>query len=1482
MTTHQQLTGTPFHDYLQGGPGDERIEGLGGNDVLDGGGGGADIFVIRRGDGRDTVIGAMADDVIEFGSDIRVSDVVVTSENGDLVLAIAGTSGSVRVAGYFHMHPDHRLGAVRFADGAAWDAAAIERKVHGGMDSLNGTPGGDMLDGGAGDDALHGGDGDDILYGDGGNDFLIGGTGNDTFHFGRGDGRDAILPSYEYQSADRLQFGHGITMADVRVTRQDNHLVLSLEGSNDSVRVIDYFAVAPTERLAQVRFADGSYWDGAAIDRKLMPAPDYLDGGMDNDVLDGGPGDDMLRGAAGDDVLYGDAGNDHLDGGPGSDTFLCGRGDGRDIVIGAEAGDSLRLGTGILMSDVAVTANGGDLVLTIAGTGDSVRVAGYFHNPPEYRLGAIRFADGSAWSSADIERQVHESHDWLMGTMDDDALSGGPGNDLLHGASGSDVLHGGSGDDRLSGGPGADVFLYGYGEGHDAIEDATAGDTIRFGSGISLADVQVAREGGDLLLHVADGMGSLRLHGYFNLWPQDRPSQIRFADGASLDAAAIERRLAATADNLHGTPESDTLDGGPGDDFLHGQDGDDVLYGGAGNDLLDGGTGSDTFHFGRGDGNDVVYRVPDNGGTDVLALGRGIGLSDLDLRMAGTDLVVALRGSVDTIRMTGYPADPQAMPGFAIRFADGTTLDGAAISRLMSSSDDAVMGTEGNDLLVGGGGNDFLDGRDGDDILQGGPGSDVLLGAAGKDVYLFGAGDGADRIVGDCSGDVLQFGPGIAMEDVRVARVEGDLVLSIRGSGDSVRVEGYFHAPADARLREVRFADGGVWDGEMLRRKTEPTVDYLYGSEAGDMLDGGQGDDVLMGMGGSDLLIGDDGNDLLDGGPGADRMAGGRGDDDYRVDDAADTVVEHAGEGSDRISVPFGYVLPAHVEDLVLVGPDAIDGSGNALPNTLSGNDADNRLLGLDGNDTLDGRDGHDSLEGGNGNDKLEGGNGNDVLDGGPGDDRMAGGNGNDKYVLDSPGDSIDERAGEGIDEVSSTLIRTVLATNVENLVLVGAAAAEGIGNELANTIRGNAAANLLDGGSGADTMAGGKGDDHYMVDHAGDLVIEEADEGTDSVTSLVSLVLPDHVENLTLAGSATLTARGNDLSNVLTGNIAANSLDGGAGNDTLDGREGADSMSGGAGNDRYVVDNTADVTIEAAGAGSDAVFSSVTRTLGANLEYLVLEGTAAIDGTGNSAANLIRGNAAANLINGGGGIDVLEGGGGNDTLNDTAGGNHFHGGDGADSITGGSGRDLYIGGAGNDLIRTGTGADVICFNAGDGSDTVIAGSGTDNTISLGGGIRYQDLAFRKSGNSLILETGGSDSIVLQSWYSGTSYQSVATLQVIVAAMPGYQPGGGVLVDNKVETFDFMKLVSLFNQARAANSSLVRWSLGDGLSAAILQGSDTHAFGGDLAYHYGMQDTLAGVSFEAAQSVLADAAYGVQWQEVHPLSSLQAGSFWLV
>ncbi|HKD29625.1 MAG TPA: calcium-binding protein, partial [Xanthobacteraceae bacterium] len=433
------------------------------------------------------------------------------------------------------------------------------------------------------------------------------------------------------------------------------------------------------------------------------------------------------------------------------------------------------------------------------------------------------------------------------------------------------------------------------------------------------------------------------------------------------------------------------------------------------------------------------------------------------------------------------------------------------------------------------------------------------------------------------------------------------------------------------------------------------------------------------------------------------------------------------------------YQVTVRVLDGVFVSEKLIDVNVLNVPGiTLNGTAAADTLTGTGEEDILNGLAGNDTLLGLGGNDTLNGGAGNDRLDGGTGIDTMIGGLGNDTYVVDNVRDLVIENPGEGIDTIETTLNSYSLALlpNVENLTFTGVGDFTGIGNDANNVITGGSGNDFLDGGLGADRLIGGLGNDTYVVDNVGDVVVELAGQGIDTVqASISSYTLTANVENLTYTGIGNFTGTGNALDNVITGGagndtlsggagndtllggagndtllggIGSDTLDGGAGNDTLTGGAGNDTLLGGAGNDIFnytigdgadTVDGGADVDtlkiIDGAGnstlnvtfngtsitnfeAGTVTNVESITADMGVGTDTLNFGAS-----TANVTVNLSAGTASGftSIV----GIENVTGGGGNDTLTGNAGANVLTGGAGDDTLAGGLGNDTLAGGAGND-----------------------------------------------------------------------------------------------------------------------------------------------------------------------------------------------------
>lgn len=285
-------------------------------------------------------------------------------------------------------------------------------------------------------------------------------------------------------------------------------------------------------------------------------------------------------------------------------------------------------------------------------------------------------------------------------------------------------------------------------------------------------------------------------------------------------------------------------------------------------------------------------------------------------------------------------------------------------------------------------------------------------------------------------------------------------------------------------------------------------------------------------------------------------------------------------------------------------------------------------------------------------------------------------------------------------------------------------------GGGLNDQLFGRAGNDLIDGAHGRDIMSGGAGDDIFVVDDAGDQVVESISAGTDHVRAFVTYTLAQNVEGLSLQGSASLDGTRNSLNNHLTGNTGDNRLDGGVG---------ADIMEGLAGSDTYTVDDVGDTVVETLSAGTDEVRSQVSYRLSDYVENLTLVGNGAADGTGNSLNNLILGTSDANHIHG---LD------GDDTLN---------AGDGNDIISGGSDNDIFIGGGGIDTADFAGDASALVYlrlsgpqNTWQGRDsfTGIENLGGSNSFDRFFGDDAANILDGRSGDDKLYGGGNSDTLI--------------------------------------------------------------------------------------------------------------------------------------
>jgi Ca2+-binding RTX toxin-like protein len=860
-----------------------------------------------------------------------------------------------------------------------------------------------------------------------------------------------------------------------------------------------------------------------------------------NDTIDGGCGADADR-------LFGDDGNNlpaHLVSVGGND-FIRGR-DGSDTLEGGLQGDEL------------LGEDGHDVIK--GGVDEANRIDGGMGN------------DSITGGHAGDAIMAGEGNDTVDGGSGGDFIYGSSGDDRLNGEDGNDVLVGGAGSDTLAGGTGDDVLVVvNVDLGSEYSQDPLGASADQYDGGagidrlVSKADINMTLTVNTLTLGSGPGLHHAVV---------------------AIEEAALTGGASANTINASGFTGTTWISGGGGNDSLTGGLGADSIWGGADNDSLVGSAGNDTLFGGKGDN-----RNSGGGGDDLYVIDAESGFNQIvEWAAEGTDTVDAgemthsLKATVGTAVSPGQVSGSSSGPGIEVpngeienlilgsgddslsitdgvntgitlRAGDGLdTLDygkwthavsvnldtGSATAFTSIEGIENLYGGAGNDTLIGGdganvikgnAGNDSVSGSAGDDMLSGGIGNDTLIGGAGNDTL--GGGGNTNTLTGGLGNDTYVY------DDLAFADTLSELAIPGVDTVDFSQVNGAGNS--------VVFTFMAGFDTVSIVTTTPAgTVSAQLRSAMESWVGGSQSDRFVMGNGVVNA-------GLLNGG----RTTAG--------DLASANVLDYS-----------AYLSPVTINYRNVTGEDSIgQATGTAgvinLMHVIGGQAADSFVSG-DLAVWFEGGAGGDSLSGGAASDSLLGGDGDDSLDGGESADTLEGGAGNDVYRVDHALDQVIESLVGGHDRVDTTCASLTLAANVEDVCYVGSGRFTGVGNALANALvggmgedrlSGGVGDDTLDGGASVDTLEGGMGNDVYQVENVLDWVVEAAGGGQDRVeTTLASLTLASHVENLRYVGSGGFSGLGNGL---------ANSIVGGASDDTLNGAAGQDTLEGGLGADTFVI----------------------------------------------------------------------------------------------------------------------------------------------------------------------------------------------------------------------------------------------------------------------------------------------------------------------
>jgi Ca2+-binding RTX toxin-like protein len=1188
----------------------EQIDGLAGNDTITGGA------------GNDTLLGNIGNDILNGG----LGNDVISGGTGDdlLVIDYSSLSTGITTTGSGATPPANLTYDIATGSYSGIVTSGTNRVAFDTIQRfrITGTTGNDDIEGGSGNDTLVGGDGNDTFTSGGGADSIVGGAGTDTLVDADFSGATTGLTINSLGTTTitggglsvsgvevftNLRTGSGADTVTFTLDRNEN---VSTGGGGDTINTglgVDTVDGGSGNDLLIVNYSTLS--TAVTSTRTFNPATGGYDGSISTTnesvtfrnierfQITGGSGNDALNGGYGNDILSGGNGNDTINSGGGADSIVGGA--GTDLLVDADFSSSIgnltinNLGTATITVGNGTTVAGVELFRNLStgagldtisftvdndenintGGGSDVINAGFGTDTVDGGAGidtlVVNYAslttpisttnfvsNGIGGFNGDITSGTTNSIKFsnierfqITGGTGNDTILGGAGNDSLAGGDGNDSILGGAGNDTLNAGAGTDTLVGGAGD--DTYVISNTGNTI----------TEVAGQGVDRVL------SSIAITLAANVENLELTGTGAISGTGNSDANYIKGN--SGNNTLDGAGGSDTLDGGAGNDTYRINVTSDVVIEGSGqgtadtveslvsysiasnanienltlltggattatgnsvanritgnanSNTLDGGAGSDTLIGGAG--NDT-YRVDSSG--DVI----------VEASSAGTDIVIS------TVSITSLAAN-----------VENLTLTGTAVTG---------TGNSLNNYITGNASNNILDGSTGTaDTLEGGTGNDTYIIDTTTDVIVEASGEGTDTVQAGSLTNGVTFSLGANIENLTLTGT-----ANINATGNAVDnlllgntgINTLDGGAGNDTMRGGSGNDTYVVDsvGDLVEEFTGQGTDTVRSSISFDISSlsnfenitlfgsgalsatGNSGNNYLTGNTGNNTLVGGLGNDTLDAltTSGSDSLIGGGGNDYYRVN-TSETVVEVSGEGTDTVEAAniTSYTLAANVENLIL-GSAASNGTGNSIDNRITGNSLAN------------------------------------TINGGVGKDTLVGGAGNDIYVINSTDagtvvDVIVEGSGSGsgfIDTVQST-VNFSLATvaNVENLTLTSGDTT-GTGNTLNNVITGSDGNNTLDGGGGtADTLTGGLGNDTYVVDSGTDRIVENASEGTDTISSFTasfSMVNIANVENLTLSGTASI-GTGNSLANTIVGNASVNTINGWSGTDTLTGGASSDTF---------------------------------------------------------------------------------------------------------------------------------------------------------------------------------------------------------------------------------------------------------------------------------------------------------------------------------
>lgn len=964
LAKFKSQSGTNGNNVLIGTDGNDTVHAYAGDDY------------ISTGAGDDVIYGGLGNDIMVGGTG---NDKYYVETSDDRVIEYENEGDDTIIASSSYELPDNVENLYLYAKAGA----------------INGR-GNDL------DNTIIGNNDDNIIDGKGGTNILKGGKGNDTYIINASNANDTI---YEYSDGGidtvKSSISYRITNTyvenliltgtddiDGRGNKQANYIegnsgsnvlrgaegndtlyggggVDSLYGGKDD----DTYIVDNDTTLVKEMADEG-------IDTVIASVNYTLTNNVENLTLSGkknlkGTGnsmDNIIRGNSGKNILNGKKGNDTLYGGEGSDTYIFNLGDGNDTIYESGANykytDTISFGTGINLSDVKFIKSGNDLIVSIAGTTDSITIKDSNINP-ESRIEKFVFADGSTIDGNKFyeltTNGMQNSAYSDFSVLGDNSISASASRIYNNGVLQSEEFYDENGN-IIS----ADSKTYSYTFNADGsintVDDGEIVHTYTYSTNLK-TEVLTSKATGNTISKIVTTFNSSNLVNKIETY--DENNKLVLFSNFTYDATTQKLTRELEKEVIYNSDGSTKQQNKTQKDYTYNADGKVTQY-------------LEAKWFKKANGTYTKYTAVQDVYT-YNSIGQKVTEAHYIGYMDENEKYVKYKDEITySYNNLNKLSTKETKSGYRIN----------NVWNLHTSEKITYEYNEDNGLLSK------------EIIAVGYENNGTWNTKTSKEYnYIY---NEQGLLIEKTTIDYTLLTDGSYSTNVSEKLVNtydettGKLILSNTYNGNSLVSSIKYEYIYDdnnnlisQKIYNANIVNNVAASYELLKEIAINSYnDKLYGDDDNNVLYGGNKDDYLSGGAGSDTLYGGDGNDTLDGGANRDVMIGGKGDDTYYVSNATDKIIELGNEGIDTVISDINYQLKDNVENLTLVGNRAnTRGLGNNLNNVIRGNDENNELLGFGGSDYLYGGVGDDTLYGGADDDTLVGGTGNDFLSGSTGSD---------------------------------------------------------------------------------------------------------------------------------------------------------------------------------------------------------------------------------------------------------------------------------------------------------------------------------------------------------------------------------------------------------------------------------------------------------------------------------------------------------------